>query len=154
MNTEFITQKGLKKLRSELEELIKIRRPEIAERIKEAVSFGELAENAEYTEVKEEQAFIEGRIMDIEETLRTVMIVNPVSGRSSSSAQIGCVVELSSGGQRKKFTIVGKGEGDPIKGEISSDSPIGQAVLGGGIGDTVMVSTPKGGKQYKIIRIA
>lgn len=154
MKKEFITQKGLKKLRSELEELINVRRPEIAGRIKEAVSSGELTENAEYAEVKEDQAFVEGRIIDIEEIFRTVVIVSPISGKSSASAQIGCAVELTCAGERKKFTLVGKGEGDPAKGEISSDSPIGQAIFGRGMGDLIMVTTPNGSKEYKIIRIA
>lgn len=154
MKKELITQKGLKKLRSELDELIKIRRPEIAERIKEAVSFGELTENAEYTEVKEAQAFVEGRIMEIENTLRTAVIVSPASGKFLSNVQIGCAVELALAGQRKKFILVGKGEGDPAKGKISSDSPIGQAILGRGMGDLIMVATPNGSKQYKIVRIA
>jgi len=154
MEREFITKKGLNKLSKELEDLIKIKRPQIAEKIREAVSFGDLTENAEYAEAKDEQAFIEGRIMEIEETLRRVMVVQPAGRRALSIAQIGCAVELSVGAQRKKFTIVGKGEGNPSKNEVSSDSPVGQAVLGKKIGDLILVSTPGGSKQYKIVKIA
>lgn len=154
MQREFITKRGFDKLRRELEELVKVRRPEVAERIKEAVSFGDLTENAEYAEAKEEQAFVEGRILEIEEVLRTATLVQPQGGKSLKTAQIGCVVALSGEGQLKKFSIVGKGEGDPLGGEVSSDSPMGQAVLGKGLGDVVIVSTPGGNKQYKITRIA
>ena len=146
MEREFITKRGLNKLNKELEVLVKIKRPQIAEKIREAVSFGDITENAEYAEAKDEQAFIEGRIMEIEETLRTVMVV--------STAQIGCAVGLSAGAQRKNFIIVGKGESNPSKNEVSSDSPVGQAMLGKKIGDRIMVSTPGGNKQYKIVKIA
>ncbi|MFY9457521.1 MAG: transcription elongation factor GreA [Candidatus Spechtbacterales bacterium] len=154
MRREFITKKGFDKLRRELEELVKVRRPEVAEKIKEAVSFGDLTENAEYAEAKEEQAFVEGRILEIEDALRTAMLVQPQGGKSSQIAQIGCVVALSGQGPLKKFNIVGKGEGDPLRGEVSSDSPMGQAILGKRLGDVVIVSTPVGNKQYKITRIA
>ncbi len=154
MQREFITKRGFDKLKRELEELVRIRRPEVAERIKEAVSFGDLTENAEYAEAKEEQAFVEGRIFEIEEVFRTATLVQPKVGKSSKTAQIGCVVALSGEGSLKKFNIVGKGEGDPLRGEVSSDSPMGQAVLGKSLGDMVIVSTPGGNKQYRITRIA
>ena len=92
--------------------------------------------------------------MEIEERLRRVVVVHPVGSRTASIAQIGCAVELSMGAQRKKFTIVGTGEGNPSKNEVSSDSPMGQAVLGKKIGDLIMVSAPGGNKQYKIVKIA
>lgn len=154
MRREFITKRGFDKLKRELEGLVKVRRPEVAEKIKEAVSFGDLTENAEYAEAKEEQAFVEGRILEIEEALRTATLVQPQAGKYSRTAQIGCAVALSGQGQLKKFNIVGKGEGDPLMGEVSSDSPMGQAILGKGLGDVVIVSTPGGNKEYKIVRIA
>lgn len=154
MSRGFITKKGIEKLKVELDGLIKIKRPEIAARIKEAVSFGDLTENAEYAEAKEEQAFIEGRIMEIEEILRSATVVRPASRRGVSEVQIGCAVELAGSGQRKKFIVVGTGEGNPQRGEISSDSPIGKAVLGKRSGDSVVVPTPKGTLQYKIVKVA
>ena len=154
MRREFITKRGFDKLKRELDELTKVRRPQVAEKIKEAVSFGDLTENAEYAEAKEEQAFVEGRILEIEEALRTATLVRPQIGKFSQTAQIGCAVALSGQGTLKKFSIVGKGEGDPLRGEVSSDSPMGQAILGKGLGDMVVVSTPGGNKEYKIIRIA
>ena len=154
MERGFITKTGLNKLNKELEGLVKIKRPQIAEKIREAVSFGDITENAEYAEAKDEQAFIEGRIMEIKETLRSVMVVQPVGSRPASAARIGCAVELSAGTQLKKFIIVGKGEGNPSKNEVSSDSPVGQAVLGKKIGELIMGSTPGGNKRYKITKIA
>jgi transcription elongation factor GreA len=154
MKGEFITKRGSDKLKRELDMLVKVRRPEVSERIKEAVSFGDLTENAEYAEAKEEQAFVEGRILEIEEALRSATLVQPKAGKYLGAAQIGCAVALSGQGQVKKFNIVGKGEGDPQRGEVSSDSPMGQAVLGKRLGDMVIVSTPGGNKEYKVIRIA
>lgn len=151
---EFITKQGIEKLRFELEELVKVKRPQIAERIKEAVSFGDLAENAEYAEAKEEQAFIEGRIMEIEAILRNAMVVQPISRNPAMGVQIGCAVEILGAAKLKKMILVGKGEGNPLRGEVSCDSPIGKAVLGKMIGDVITVSTPKGNKQYKIAKIA
>jgi len=154
MPEEFITKKGLEKLKNEYEELVS-KRPQVAERLKEAVSFGDLSENAEYIEAKDEQAFIEGRILEIESILRTVRLVQSSATRKSySEAQIGCAVHLASGGQRKKFRLVGKGEGNPLNGQVSSDSPLGQAVLGKRIGDVITVSTPGGNKKYKVVKLA
>ena len=152
---EFITKQGLAKIKQELEALVKYKRPEIAERIKEAVALGDLTENAEYAEVKDQQGFIEGRIFEIENVLRTVRVVS-ATPRGRSFVQIGCAVHLASlrGGGRKNFMIRGKGEGRPEKGEISSDSPIGEAILGRKVGDEVEVPTPDGNKRFRIIRIA
>lgn len=154
MAGEFITKQGLEKLKLELEELVKRRRPQVAERLKESVSLGDLTENAEYAEAKDEQAFIEGRIFEIENILRTAMVVQPRSKNRSLIAEIGSAVALKCGTEKKRFVIVGKGEGNPLKGEISSDSPIGQAALGKVVGDVILVSTPSGTKQYKIVQLA
>lgn len=151
---EFLTKQGIDKLRHEYLELVKVKRLEIAERIKEAVSFGDLTENAEYAEAKEEQAFVEGRIMEIEAILRNAIVVRPTLHNIRSGVQIGCAVEISGAGQRKKLILVGKGEGDPLSGEVSCDSPIGKAILGKMVGDAITVSTPKGNRQYKIAKIA
>ena len=151
----FITKQGLANLTQELSDLVKHKRPEIAERIKEAVALGDLTENAEYAEAKDQQGFMEGRISEIENILRTVQVVS-ATPRGRSFVQIGCAVHLAilHGQGRKKFMIRGKGEGRPEKGEISSDSPIGQAILGRKVGDEVEVPTPAGNKRFKIIRIA
>lgn len=155
MLEEFITKKGFAKLQAELTALKTTRRAEVAERLREALSFGDISENPEYIQAKEEQAFVEGRIAEIENILRSTMLIEDTFAKSTiMKAGIGCVVELASGGRIKKFTIVGKGEGDPLCGEISSDSPLGQALLGRCSGDFIKVSTPSGNKRYRIVRIA
>lgn len=152
MSENFITKKGLAKLKEELNELIKVKRPEVSARIKEAVSFGDLSENAEYAEAKEDQAFIEGRIAEIENVLRNVDLVS-FRPRTNFSVQIGCAVVIKSAGQNRTFKLMGKGEGNPSEGEISSDSPIGRAIMGRSIGEEVDVPAPSGKKRYKIIKI-
>lgn len=153
MPGEFITKKGLEKLKEELSGLVNKKRPEVARRIKEAVSFGDLSENAEYTEAKEQQAFTEGRISEIENILRNVSLVSKKSAKASF-VQISCAVSLVSGSQKRVFKLVGKSEGNPSAGEISSDSPIGKALLGRVVGDEIDVPTPSGKKQYRIVKIA
>jgi len=153
MPQEFITKKGLEKLKAELDELVNVKRPEIAGRIKDAVALGDLSENAEYSEAKDAQAFIEGRVSDIEEILRSTRLV---SGRATdrSFVQVGCAVKLVSGENKHQFKLVGSGEGNPANGELSTDSPIGKAILGKVPGDEIEISTPTGKKRYKIIQIA
>ncbi|MBI1888750.1 MAG: transcription elongation factor GreA [Candidatus Spechtbacteria bacterium] len=153
MTGEFITKSGYLKLKSELDFLKKKKRVEVAERIKEALSIGDIAENAEYAEAKEEQAFVEGRVAEIENILRTASLI-ALTPRKKTSVYIGCAIEVKSDETLRKFFVVGKGEGDPGKGQISSDSPIGQALLGKRIGDEIEVPTPLGMKKYKVIRIS
>lgn len=154
MPREFITKKGFEKLREELSDLRNKKRPEVAEKLRVALSFGDISENPEYAEAKDEQAFVEGRIAEIESILRDAMIVQSSSAGPSQVAAIGCAVELISRKQKRNFLLVGKGEGDPLRDEISSDSPLGRAVLGKKIGVVVKVSTPSGTRQYKIVKIA
>lgn len=156
MSGEFITKTGLEKLKKELTELQTKKRHAVAERLKESLSFGDIAENAEYAEAKEEQAFVEGRIAEIENILRNAMLVNTKTDLQGSwmGAEIGSLIELAGTGQKRKVRLVGKGEGNPLNGEISSDSPLGQAILGRKRGEQVWVSTPSGKKRYKIVSIA
>lgn len=151
--SEFITKKGLEKLRAELDELLDVKRPEVASRIKDAVAFGDLSENAEYSEAKDAQVFIEGRISEIGNTIRNAKLVSSGSG-SSSMVNIGCLVHLASSGQKREFKIVGKAESNPALGHISSDSPIGKALLGRTMGEVIEVPTPAGNKKFKIVKIA
>ena len=154
MSQDLITKKGLQKLQNELEELKDKKRPEVAEKLRVALSFGDISENPEYAEAKEEQAFVEGRIAEIEHILRGSVLVQTSAGKFSQIAAIGCAVALASGKQKRQFVLVGKGEGNPLSGEISSDSPLGQALLGKKVGTSVKVSTPLGKKLYKIIGIS
>lgn len=152
MPEEFLTSQGLRKLKEELECLVKIKRSEVATRLKEAVMLGDLSENAEYIEAKDEQAFVEGRVSEIEEILRNAKIITGVP-KAPTKVQIGCAMELESGSGIKRFTLVGKTEANPDNGEISADSPVGRAVLGRNSGEVVDVSTPVGKKKYRIVRI-
>ena len=152
MRDNFITEHGIAKLRGELESLKK-KRPEVAMHLKESAALGDISENAEYLEAKENQAFLEGRILEIENILRTSLLVQPEDRNAFGAISIGCAVELFGNGKKKKFRIVGIGEGNPHKFEISSDSPIAQAILGRSVGDVVRISTPSGNKTYKISRI-
>lgn len=154
MAGEFITKQGFLKLKNELNFLKRKKRLEVAERIKDALSIGDISENAEYAEAKEEQAFVEGRVVEIENILRTASLIDESTPIEKTSVYIGCALEVKSGETSRKFFVVGKGEGDPLKGQISSDSPIGQALIGRRVGEEVEVPTPLGTKRYKVMRIA
>ena len=142
-----LTPVGKKKLEQELNDLKTNKRKEITERIEIAKEHGDLSENAEYHEARDQQAFIEGRILEIGNILKNAVVAETVSG---GQVQVGSKVILESGGQKMEFTIVGSHEGDPACGFLSCDSPIGQAVLGKKPGDEVQVETPKGFTDYKI----
>ncbi|MEX1123852.1 MAG: transcription elongation factor GreA [Patescibacteria group bacterium] len=142
-----ITQDGLEKLQNELAELTKIRRPDVVNRIKTAKELGDLSENAEYTSAKEEQSFIEGRIQEIEQTLKHAKVVE---GKHSGTISIGSKVEVVVDGETDKFELVGQTESDPENGKISVDSPVGRALLGHKTKDKVSVETPDGAVVYSI----
>lgn len=146
-----LTSEGLKKLQKELEYLKKIRRVEVSERIRIAKEFGDLSENAEYHDSKEEQAFVEGRILEIEHILKTAHIADKAG---TSEAGIGTHVTLIHEKKRIAFEIVGSTESDPSHGKISIDSPLGQVLIGKKSGDTVDLSTPTGTKHYSIEKLS
>lgn len=150
-----ITDEGLKRLEGELEELKTVKRKEIAEKIKVALSFGDLSENSEYDEAKNEQAIIEGRIAEIENQLKNVRVLDE-SELTTETVHIGSHVTIREGGaaDTEAYRIVGSTEADPMKGRISDESPIGKALIGHGVGDTVEVEIPAGVVQYTIIEIA
>ncbi len=149
-----LTPGGLKKLEEELEELKSVKRREVAERIKEAISFGDISENSEYEEAKNEQAFIEGRIITLEKMLRNARVI---SGEDVNIevVSVGATVTLKDleFGDEVDYTIVGSAESDPLNNKISNESPVGQALLGRKINDIVEVSVPDGIIQYKILDI-
>ena len=150
----FITEEGLVKLKDELEDLKTNKRKEIAERIREAKELGDLSENAEYTDAKEEQGFIEGRIMELEEIVRNVEIIKKDKNSNSQEVTIGSTIKIEDGsGKTQQYTIVGSSEADPTGGRISNESPIGQSFLGKKIGESVMVQTPAGELKFIIIEI-
>jgi len=154
MNDEnqVITQEGLEKLKKELDYLKNTRRHEIAERIERAKELGDLSENAEYSESKEEQAFNEGRIMEIEGLLKKLTVV--AKGGSDGKIDLGSTVTVQVNGKEKEYTIVSFNEADPENNMISNESPLGQALMGKKAGDEVNVATPNGENKYKILKVA
>lgn len=149
-----LTHDGLKKLEDELENLKSVKRREVAERIKIAIGYGDISENSEYEDAKNEQAFIEGRIITLEKMLRNARIINndeidvEVVGIGSK-----VVVEDIEYGDHVEYSIVGTAESDPSENKISNESPLGKAILGQKKGKIVEVNVPAGNIQYKIIDI-
>jgi transcription elongation factor greA len=144
-----ITEAGKNELKDELETL-KGRRGEIAEKIAEARDYGDLSENAEYDAAREEQGIVETRIAEIENILQNAAII---TGGISGQVSLGSVVELMTGSKTAVYTVVGPVEADPLEGKVSNESPIGAALMGKKVDDTVEINTPKGKLEYKIISI-
>jgi len=148
----YLTPDGAEKLRIELEHLKNVKRPELSARLRHAISMGDLSENADYTAAKEDQAFLEGKILDIEATLREAIIIER-SGKMDR-VEVGAVVRITEEDQEPlEFHIVGAKEADPRNGKISNESPIGSALIGKKEGDTVLVKTPSGEIQYTLLEI-
>lgn len=149
-----LTPDGLKKLEEELENLKSVKRREVAERIKIAIGYGDISENSEYEDAKNEQAFIEGRIITLEKMLRNARIINS-DELDPEIVNIGStvVVEDLEFGDTMEYTIVGSAESDPNENKISNESPVGKAIIGKRKGAIVEVSVPAGIIQYKILDI-
>ncbi|USN53887.1 MAG: transcription elongation factor GreA [Candidatus Nomurabacteria bacterium] len=149
---KFLTPTGLKKIQDELEQLKNVRRKEVANRIQEAKELGDLSENAEYTEAKNEQAFIEGRINELEMILKQAKVIAQTKGGDIVS--IGSTITVQhSDGNKHIYTIVGSNEADPVEGKISHESPLGQAFLGRKTKDKVTIVVPKGTTEVTILEI-
>ena len=147
-----LTQDGLKKLQDELRVLKNERRKEVIERIQEAISHGDLAENADYAQAKEEQAFIEGRILELEEMVNNAEIIKHNGDHNVVS--VGSTVTVKTGmTEAAIYTIVGSNEANPAQGRISNESLVGKALLGAKHGSKVYVETPAGKTEYEIIAI-
>jgi len=149
-----LTAEGIAKLEQELNYLKTVRRKEIAERIKKAISFGDLSENSEYDEAKNEQAFIEGRIVTLENMLKNAKVIDD-EDISTEEVTIGSTVKLLDIelDEIVEYTIVGSAESDPSSNRISNESPVGKALLGQKIGSEVEVSVPDGVIKFKILEI-
>lgn len=150
-----ITDEGLRRLEEELEDLKTVKRKEIAEKIKVALSFGDLSENSEYDEAKNEQAIIEGRIAEIENQLKNVRVLDE-SELNTEVVHIGSKIRIRETGttQEETYKIVGSTEADPINGRISDESPVGKSMLGHSVGDVVEVLIPSGAVSYELIEIS
>ncbi|MFT7184299.1 MAG: transcription elongation factor GreA [Oceanicoccus sp.] len=150
-----VTKDGLEKLENELDNLQNVRRKEVASRLKEAISYGDLSENSEYEEAKNEQAFVEGRIIELEYMIRNAKVVDE-KHHSKKLIEIGTHVVVKSSAKKEelKITIVGSTEADPFNDRISNESPVGQALMGSKKGDKVVVVAPGGKTTYEVIKLS
>ena len=150
-----LTQEGLDKLKAELEDLSTARRREVATRIKEAREFGDIMENSEYDDAKNEQAMLEQKIAQLEERLRSASVID-ASDVSTDVVQVGCVVHVKDEktGKSAKYTIVGSAEANPAEMKLSNESPVGRALIGHKRNETVSVTVPRGpARKLKITKI-
>jgi len=151
-----LTKEGLKKLQDELEDLRTTRRREVAERLREAIGYGDLSENSEYEEAKNEQAFVEGQIIELEQKVKNAQVIGQ-SKSSTDMISLGSVVEvenLTIKEDKKKYTIVGTTEVDIAHDKISNESPLGSALIGQKKGAVVNFETPGGKFEYQIIKVS
>jgi transcription elongation factor GreA len=148
-----LTPEGLANLKAELEQLATIRRREVASRIKEAREFGDISENAEYDDAKNEQAMLEARIASLEDKLRSATVIDQ-SDLGTDQVRVGSVVHVKDeAGKSSKYTIVGSAEANPTERKLSNESPIGKALLGSKRGEEVVFATPRGERKLKITKI-
>jgi transcription elongation factor GreA len=148
----YLSKDGLEKLRAELDEMGSVKRTEIAQRIHDAKEHGDLSENAEYEDAKNEQAFVEGRIQTLEALIKNATIIE--ENTSTDHVQIGSTVSVESPDGAETFTIVGSAEAKPTDGKISNESPVGRALLGKKKGEKVVVRVPAGDFTYRIVSIS
>lgn len=152
MQKTLITKEGLEKMQKELEDLRTTKRAEVAQRLKEAIAMGDLSENSEYDEAKNAQAFLEGRIVQLEQQIRTAQII--VKGKKNR-IDVGSTVTIEDMEEHVKetVTIVGSAESNPFEGCISNESPVGRALVGAKAGDIVEADAPNSVIKYKVISI-
>lgn len=149
-----LTEEGLEKIKQELELFKTQKRHEVAQRLKEAIAQGDLSENSEYDAAKEEQAFIEARIVQLENMIRNAKIISS-DNQDKNVVNVGSKVTIQElpDGDTETYTIVGSAESDPLLGKISNESPIGAELLGKRVGETVQVPAPSGTIPFKIVKI-
>lgn len=151
----YLTKEGLKKLEAELEHLRTVRRSEVANRLHQAIEDGELIENAEYEAAKNEQAFVEGRILALRTMLASVAVIEKEDDGAAKVVHIGSeVVIQEDGASRESYVIVGAAEASPGQGRISNESPLGRALLGRSVGERISVSAPAGELTFKLVKIS
>jgi transcription elongation factor GreA len=148
----YLSKEKLAELRTELEDMVNVKRAEVAARIHEAKEHGDITENAEYEDAKNEQAFVEGRIQALSALIKNAVVIE--ENHSTTHVQIGSTVTIRSQDGKEIFTIVGSAEAAPADGKISNESPVGRALLGRKKGDEVTVSVPAGDYTYKILSIS
>jgi transcription elongation factor GreA len=154
MPTNFLTKEGFEKLQEELDYLRTIKRQEVADRLHEAMEGGELIENAEYEAAKNEQAFVEGRIQELEMLLATARVIEDDKKKKFDLVQVCSTVTVQEDGyEEETYTIVGAAEANPREGKISNESPIGKAILNHRAGEDVHVEAPDGSYKIRIVKI-
>ncbi len=151
MSKQYLTQERLDELKVELDELKNKKRQEVALRLKTAKEYGDLSENSEYVEAREEQANVEARIFELEELMKEVVTIK--TGEGGDIVSVGSVVTVKKGDKTVTYTIVGSYEAKPEEGRISDESPLGKAFLGKKVGDMVSVTTPGGAMKYEVLKI-
>jgi len=147
----YLTKEKLEELKKELEYLKTKKRMQVAERLKRAKEFGDLSENSEYSDAKDQQMRVETRVYELEEVIKNAVIIK--EGDASGVATMGSTVTAKGNGDARTYKIVGSNETNPTEGRISNDSPLGQAFIGKKAGDNVIIKTPKGALEYRIIKV-
>jgi transcription elongation factor GreA len=147
----YVSKEGLEKFKQELGDLVNVKRKEIIERIERAKELGDLSENAEYAAAKDEQAFTEGRILELQDMITRAEIING-SGKVDL-VRVGSKVRVKTDDTETEYEIVGVAEADPVSGKISNESPLGRSFLGRRIGDKIQIQIPKGMVTYTILEI-
>lgn len=153
-NAHYLTAEGARELREELEHLKNVKRPDLAARLRHAIQQGDLSENADYHAAKEEQGFLEGRILELERLLRDSVILDE-SGDNIGRVRLGVKVTVVEQGfdDHEVFQLVGRAEANPAQGKISNESPLGQALIGRKVGEVVRIAAPGGETIFKIVKI-
>lgn len=150
----FVTKSGLKDLKKELEDLEKVKRPQVLVRVSSAREMGDLSENSEYTTAREELSLIDGRVEELSDMLKKVEIIDEVmAARRTSSVQLGSKVTVQVNGKKEHFELVGEWEADPHEKKISHESPLGRALLGKSVGEKIEVEAPSGKITYSVVEI-
>lgn len=150
MDKHYLTSERLEELKQELAELKTKKRVEVAERLKQAKEYGDLSENSEYAEARDEQSLVEGRIFELEELLKSAVVIKKSEG---GRAKVGSTVTVKKGDKTVRYTIVGVYDSNPEEGKISSDSPLGRGLLSRAVGDKVTVQTPGGEAAYEVMAV-
>ncbi len=155
MTPTFLTPEGAAKLKAELEHLKTVKRTELAQRLRDAIQMGDLSENADYIMAKEDQAFLEGRIQELETVLRNATVVAGNGlGAPNDTVAVGCTVTVREPGEEPEvFILVGVKEADPRNRKVSNESPIGRALLGRSVGERIKADTPGGTLHLEILKI-
>lgn len=151
----FVTKQGLEELKKELQDLEKVNRPQVLERVSQARAMGDLSENSEYTAAREELSLIDSRIEELQEMLKKVEIIDESkTSKKVSEVQLGSTVTVKINGKKEVFELVGEWEADPAEKKISHESPLGKALIGKNLNDKIEVEAPAGKILYHIVEIS